>query len=117
MEAIPRELRIYERADGRAPFSDWMNSIENLPIYETIMVKLEKVERGNLGDARSVGAGVSELEIDADSGYRVYFGQIGKQGEMVVLLNGGTKSTQSADIETAKGYWKDFCRDPKDQKL
>jgi len=78
------------------------------------MVKLEKVERGNLGDARSVEGGVSELEIDVDSGYRVYFGQVGKRGEIVVLLNGGTKSTQAADIKLAKRYWKDFCHDPED---
>jgi putative addiction module killer protein len=91
-----------------------METLENLPIYEPIIVKLDKVERGNLGDARGVGGGVSELEIDVDGGYRVYFGQIGKNGEIVVLLNGGTKSSQAADIAIAKRYWKDFCRDPED---
>ena len=108
MSATPREIRIYETADGREPFSDWMDHLDGQPIYETIMVKLDKVERGNLGDARSVGEGVSELEIDFGDGYRVYFGQIGKRGEIVVLLHGGTKKTQNEDIKLAKRYWRDF---------
>jgi putative addiction module killer protein len=108
VDATPREIRIFETVDDRQPFSDWMDSLDGQPIYEKIMVKLDKVERGNLGDARSVGEGVSELEIDFGEGYRVYFGQIGKRGEIVVLLCGGTKKTQSEDIGVAKRYWGEF---------
>jgi len=89
-----------------------MDGLEGLPVYELIMLKLDKVERGNLGDARSVGEGVSELEIDYGEGYRVYFGLIGPRGEIVVLLNGGTKKTQNADIKLAKKYWKALPNEP-----
>jgi putative addiction module killer protein len=53
-----------------------------------------------------VGEGVFELKIDFAAGYRVYFGQDGKI--IVVLLCGGDKSSQDADIKRAKQYWKDY---------
>ena len=49
---------------------------------------------------------VHELKIDLGPGYRVYFGNDGK--ELVILLCGGDKSTQAADIETAKAFWADY---------
>lgn len=59
-----------------------------------------------LTDWKSVGSGVCELRIDHGPGYRVYFGQEGTT--WVLLLCGGEKSTQTNDIETAHGYWKDY---------
>ncbi len=57
------------------------------------------MEAGNVGDAKPVGEGVSELRINYGPGYRVYFTRHGR--EVVVLLAGGAKRTQSADIKTA----------------
>ncbi len=96
-----------------------MDTLEGKPAYEEIMLKLDKVERGNLGDARSVGEGVTELEVDFGPGYRIYIGLIGKNGEIVVLLHGGpkgSKKNQQDDIETAQRYWKECGNEP-DQKL
>ncbi|GAB4194869.1 MAG: hypothetical protein Fur006_40860 [Coleofasciculaceae cyanobacterium] len=59
-----------------------------------------------MGDYRSVGEGVYELRIDYGPGYRVYFGQVGTT--IVLLLCGGDKSTQVADIRKAKEYWADY---------
>ncbi len=70
------------------------------------MARLKRVQLGNLGDHRGVGEGVYELRIDFGSGYRVYFGEDGKR--LIVLLIGGTKKTQTRDIETAKRYWSDY---------
>jgi putative addiction module killer protein len=54
---------------------------------------------GNAGDTKSVGGGVSELRIDYGPGYRVYFVRRGEA--LIVLLGGGDKSTQAADIRAA----------------
>ena len=103
MEAFPKEIRMYETDSGSVPFSEWMDSIEGQPIYDLVMTRLERVETGNFGDHHPVGEGVSEIVIDFGPGYRVYYGLTGK--ELVILLAGGDKGTQQADIKTAKKYW------------
>ena len=60
---------------------------------------IERLAAGNPGDVRPVGEGVSELRIDYGPGYRVYFAKRGR--EVVLLLAGGDKTTQSADIKIA----------------
>jgi putative addiction module killer protein len=61
---------------------------------------------GNFGDTKSVGKGVFELRMHFGAGYRVYFGQHGKQ--LILLLCGGDKNSQSKDICMAHNYWDDF---------
>jgi putative addiction module killer protein len=107
VEAFPKEIRLYETPRGRVPFSDWMDSLEGQEIYEIIMLRLDTVERGSLGKTKRVGDGVSEMIFDYEEGYRIYYGLIGSKGDIVVLLNGGTKRTQDADIKLAKDYWND----------
>lgn len=59
-------------------------------------------------DHKGVGAGVYEYRIDFGPGYRIYFGKDGDQ--LVILLAGGTKKRQDADIRTAKEHWRDYKR-------
>jgi putative addiction module killer protein len=67
------------------------------------MVRINRLRLGNFGDCKPVGDGVFELRMMFGPGYRVYFA---RQGESVVLLLcGGDKGTQDADIERAKKYW------------
>lgn len=107
MESKPREILIYETEGGKSPFSDWMDELQGRQkkAYGIIMQRIDRVEEGNLGDCEPVGHGVSELRIDYGPGYRVYFGEL---GDLVILLNGGTKATQKADIKAAKKCWRDF---------
>jgi putative addiction module killer protein len=64
------------------------------------------METGNFSAAKGVGAGVHEMRLDFGPGYRVYFG---KDGEMlVILLGGGTKKRQQADIESARALWQEY---------
>jgi putative addiction module killer protein len=64
-----------------------------------IQARVERLTSGNPGDARPVGAGVSELRIYFGPGYRVYFQQRG--AVLIILLAGGDKSTQAKDVRTA----------------
>ena len=68
--------------------------------------RLTRVQLGNLGDHKALGDGISELRIDFGPGYRVYFGQ--DAGALVILLCGGDKSSQDADIRQARAYWADY---------
>ncbi|MDH3605173.1 MAG: type II toxin-antitoxin system RelE/ParE family toxin, partial [Candidatus Tectomicrobia bacterium] len=68
--------------------------------------RLRRVRLGNLGDHRSVGEGVFELRLDFGPGYRIYFARIGN--EVILLLSGGDKSTQTRDIAQAKLYFSDY---------
>ena|ERR1043166_5434116 len=80
-------------------FSTWIDGLADLVGRAKILVPMERLAAGNPGKARPVGSGVSELRIDFGPGYRVYFCRQGKA--VVVLLAGGDKSTQSADIRMA----------------
>jgi putative addiction module killer protein len=64
-----------------------------------IQVRIERLRAGNPGDVRPVGSGVSELRINYGPGYRVYF--VVKNDKLVVLLAGGDKSAQQAQIDLA----------------
>ncbi|MDP3548936.1 MAG: type II toxin-antitoxin system RelE/ParE family toxin [Novosphingobium sp.] len=81
-------------------FSDWLGSLRDRRARARIVVRLERLADGNFGDSKSVKGGVHELRVDYGPGYRVYFFQRGK--ELVILLCGGDKRTQDADIAHAK---------------
>ena len=68
-------------------------------MHARVQVRVERLAAGNPGDVRLVSEGVSELRIDYGPGYRVYFTKRGR--EVVILLAGGDKRTQAADIKTA----------------
>ena len=72
------------------------------------MARVNRAKLGNLGDYRSVGAGVIELRIHFGPGYRVYAGLQGE--DLIVLLCAGDKGSQSKDISKARVYWEDFRR-------
>src|SRR5438874_5611113 len=99
MDAVEREVRIFQTHDRREPFTAWLNKLKDQHAKQKIQARIARVRLGNLGDCRSLGDGVRELEIDYGPGYRVYFGQDGPV--LIILLCGGDKRTQAADIETA----------------
>jgi putative addiction module killer protein len=81
-------------------FRAWLAGLRDERARARILKRLERAAGGNLGDVAPVGEGVSEMRIFYGPGYRVYFVQRG--AELIVLLCGGDKSTQGADIEEAK---------------
>lgn len=80
-------------------FDHWYDGLRDRQGRARIAARLRRVELGNFGDVKPVGSGVSELRIDYGPGYRVYLTQRGL--EVVILLAGGDKRTQSKDIEAA----------------
>ncbi|MGH9758194.1 MAG: type II toxin-antitoxin system RelE/ParE family toxin [Candidatus Acidiferrales bacterium] len=108
VDAIPRIIRIYQTAEGEKPFADWMAGLQSQRIHGIVLNRMDRVRRGNFGDHRSVGEGVFEIRIDFGPGYRVYYGLDGERQEFVVLLVGGSKGNQSADIAAAQSFWRDY---------
>jgi putative addiction module killer protein len=89
-------------------FDRWLSMLADGRARARIQVRIDRLQTGNAGDSRPVGDGVSEMRVDYGPGYRVYFLRRGAQ--LVVLLCGGDKSSQSRDIESAKAIaqqWKD----------
>jgi putative addiction module killer protein len=82
------------------PFKIWIRSLKDRVSQAIINARIRRISAGNFGDSKPLGDGVSELRIDYGPGFRVYFTRRGQ--EIVVLLCGGDKSTQSGDIEAAK---------------
>ncbi len=82
-----------------ATFAKWIDRLRDHTARARILVRIQRLASGNPGDVAPVGEGVSELRIDFGPGYRVYFKMQGN--ELVILLAGGTKRTQSRDIATA----------------
>jgi putative addiction module killer protein len=81
-------------------FETWVRSLADRQAKLRIYARIDRLAIGNPGDVRPVGRGVSELRVNYGPGFRVYFAQKGQT--LVVLLCGGDKSSQSADIAKAK---------------
>ncbi len=80
-------------------YDEWFGSLKDTKGKARINARLRRVELGNFGDTEPVGDNVSELRFFFGPGYRIYFIQHGD--EIIVLLAGGDKSTQSKDIDKA----------------
>jgi putative addiction module killer protein len=86
-------------------FRDWLDSLSNRRDRLRIDDRLRRVAGGNIGDTKSVGGGVHELRFSFGPGYRIYY--IWQDGVLIVLLNGGDKSSQVRDIAKAKALAKE----------
>ena len=96
------EIREYT-IEGRSPFAEWFDRLDAVTA-ERVDRYIRRLESDNFGVAK----GVSELRLDFGSGYRVYFGRDGKT--LIILLGGGSKRRQGADIAAAIARWKHYKR-------
>lgn len=106
MEIRPRIVRTYITPDGREPFEEWLDSLKDKTTESKVHDRLLRLRRGNFGDCKHLRGGLYELRIHYGAGYRVYFGDV--DGEMMMLLWGGSKRTQQRDIQRARDYWEEF---------
>ena len=81
-------------------YDDWIKQLRDERAKARIYTRIDRLENGNPGDVKPVGDGISEMRIDYGPGYRVYYKDTGKK--IIILLCGGDKTTQSADIIRAK---------------
>jgi len=102
------EIRRYKTNNNVEPVTEWLESLKDKQAHARIEVRLARLVTGNFGDCKPLRDSVWELKIDWGSGYRVYYGQVGKA--IILLLCGGDKRTQNSDIERAADYFKDFKR-------
>jgi putative addiction module killer protein len=105
MEAKERNVRSYKTTAGTNPYREWRDRITSEDVLAAVLARQTRLSIGNFGDSEAIGEGASESKIDLGPGYRIYYGV---DGEDVILLCGGNKSTQTRDIERAIGYWKDY---------
>ena len=87
-------------------FKRWVAKVKDRQARKAIAMRLLRAEAGNLGDVKSVSGAVNEMRIFVGKGYRIYFTV--RNGQLVILLCGGDKSSQARDIEQAKEILKNL---------
>ena len=106
MKIKERLVEYFTTPSGKLPAKDWLNSIKDKLTQAILYKRIRQAALGNFGDHKSVGSGVFEMRIDYGPGYRIYYGV--HKDEVILLLIGGSKRTQSSDIAKAKTYWTIF---------
>lgn len=91
-----------KEVESTSDYDEFEADLKDLRARAKIQARIERLRAGNPGDHRNLEKGVSELRIDVGPGYRVYYTQR-RDGTLVILLAGGSKSTQQADIARAYG--------------
>jgi len=100
------QIRRYISRNGREIFGEWLSRLRDRRAQAKIAVRLNRLAAGNFGDCKPLAQGLCELRIDWGPGYRVYYAIL--EPLCVLLLCGGDKRKQGADIERALGYLKDY---------
>jgi len=91
-------------------FDKWLRKLKDIRAKSKILVRIQRIElKGNFGDYKPIGDGLNELRITEGKGYRIYYKEHGET--IILLLYGGNKSTQDADIDKAKTLWTKYKND------
>ena len=107
------EIVHYTTEDGTDPYQKWVDALRDNRAKIAVLRRIDRAALGNFGDHKSCRGGVSEMRVDVGPGYRVYYFQHGQT--LVVLLCGGDKRTQDADISKAVSCRADFLRRMKEE--
>lgn len=102
------EIRHYLNRDAKDVYLEWYCKLRDMKARIALDRRINRIELGNFGDHKFCRDGVWELRIDVGQGYRVYYAVAGNQ--IILLLCGGDKRTQNADIDRACEYWQDWQR-------
>ena len=102
---IKNHIKVYTNSQGKAPFIIWLTSLDKTVRYR-VKERLDRVALGNLGDYKSLVEGVCELRLKFGPGYRIYYAK--DDGDIILLLCGGDKSSQKSDLKEAIAHWRDY---------
>ena len=94
----------YVRQDGSVPYRDWFDSLDKGAAAK-ISVQILRLQNGIIASVKGLGS-IAECRIDRGPGYRVYLGREGDR--LILLLGGGTKRRQPADIARAEAVWAEY---------
>ena len=103
---IVMEIEHYLTDLGIDVFQEWFLLLSDKIAKANIRRRLERIKDGNLGQVRYLHDGVWEIKVDVGAGYRVYYAQAGQA--LILLLCGGNKRSQKADITRAVAYWENY---------
>ena len=100
------EIRHYVDNNGHDLFTEWRDEIRDAKAKVAIDRRVMRMELGNFGDHKALREGVWELRIDVGPGYRIYYGKA--DSRLILLLCGGDKNSQDADINRACAFWHEW---------
>lgn len=100
--------------EQKDPYIEWLRHLRDQQAKVAIIRRVARLEHGNFGDHKFCRDGVWELRVDLGPGYRVYYAQAGRR--LVLLLCGGGKHIQDADVGRAVAYWQDWQQRGDDEK-
>lgn len=98
-------LIYYTNSKNRPVLQEWLENLPDKSAAARIVIRIERLSKSNFGDCKPLKNGLWELRIDYGPGYRVYYTKISQT--VVLLLCGGDKRKQNADIEKARLYIED----------
>lgn len=99
-------IRHYITLDGHDLMQEWLKRLRDPLAKSHAIRRINRLADGNFGDHKPCRDGVWELRIDQGAGYRIYYAM--SSAKLVLLLCGGSKDTQTADIDRAVAYWTDW---------
>jgi len=100
-----KEVLFYKTTDDKIPCYEWLNSLDTI-VRHRIRARIIRLQDGNYGDCRKIDKDITELRCKFGAGYRIDLTE--RQNTIIILINGGNKSTQKKDIEKAKEFVKDI---------
>ena len=102
------EVLVFRDRSGESPYLEWLDTLD-WKTQERILNRVARAKHGQFGDFKALDGALYEMRLFFGPGYRVYFGE--HKGRVILLLNGGDKSTQRKDIKRAKEFWKTYLED------
>ncbi|TDJ03658.1 MAG: type II toxin-antitoxin system RelE/ParE family toxin [Deltaproteobacteria bacterium] len=101
-----RRVIYYALENGKEPFREWVKKL-NIREQDIIMTYVVRVRSGGAKrNIKNLGDGIFEIKIQYGPGFRIYFGNQGRN--IILLLLGGDKGSQKRDISLAKKYWRNY---------